>query len=45
MNEIFAMTFPGKVLAGLIKRIDRSLAAAPVFDPASPDTAMESINA
>jgi len=36
---------PGKVLAGLIKRIDRSLEALPVFDPASLDTAMESINA
>ena len=36
---------PGKVLTGLIKRIDRSLEALPVFDPASLDTAMESINA
>lgn len=36
---------PGKVLAGLTKRIDRSLEALPVFDPASLDTAMESINA
>ncbi|MGH8426648.1 MAG: ACP S-malonyltransferase [Gammaproteobacteria bacterium] len=26
---------PGKVLAGLVRRIDRSLAALPVFDPAS----------
>jgi len=36
---------PGKVLTGLIKRIDKSLEALPVFDPASLDTAMESINA
>ncbi|MCB1724043.1 MAG: ACP S-malonyltransferase [Gammaproteobacteria bacterium] len=36
---------PGKVLAGLIKRIDKSLEALPVFDPASLDIAMESINA
>ena len=36
---------PGKVLAGLIKRIDRSLEALPVFDPASLEKAMESINA
>lgn len=36
---------PGKVLTGLVKRIDKSLEALPVFDPASLDTAMESINA
>ena len=36
---------PGKVLVGLIKRIDKSLVALPVFDPASLDIAMESINA
>lgn len=36
---------PGKVLTGLAKRIDKSLAAMPVFDPASLDAAMESINA
>lgn len=36
---------PGRVLAGLIKRIDKSLVAMPVFDPASLDTALESINA
>ncbi|MCB1801488.1 MAG: ACP S-malonyltransferase [Gammaproteobacteria bacterium] len=36
---------PGKVLAGLIKRIDKSLNALPVFDPASLEKAMESINA
>ena len=28
---------PGKVLAGLVKRIDGSLASASVFDPASLD--------
>ena len=43
--EIVLEAGPGKVLAGLIKRIDRSLPALPVFDPASLDTAMESINA
>lgn len=36
---------PGKVLAGLMKRIDRSLEALPVFDPTSLEKAMESINA
>lgn len=36
---------PGKVLTGLIKRVDKSLTALPVFDPASLETAMESINA
>ena len=35
----------GKVLVDLIKRVDKSLAALPVFDLASLDTAMESINA
>lgn len=43
--EIVLEAGPGKVLAGLIKRIDRSLPALPVFDPAGLDTAMESINA
>jgi [acyl-carrier-protein] S-malonyltransferase len=36
---------PGKVLTGLAKRIDKSLSALPVFDPASLETAVESINA
>ena len=36
---------PGKVLTGLIKRIDKSLSAVPVFDPASLEKAMEAINA
>jgi [acyl-carrier-protein] S-malonyltransferase len=36
---------PGKVLTGLVKRIDKSLEALPVFDPASLETAMESIHA
>ena len=36
---------PGKVLAGLIKRIDKSLQALPVFDGASLQTAVEAINA
>jgi len=43
--EVVLEAGPGKVLVGLIKRIDKSLAALPVFDPASLDTAMESINA
>jgi [acyl-carrier-protein] S-malonyltransferase len=36
---------PGKVLAGLMKKIDRSLTEITVFDPASLESAMESINA
>lgn len=36
---------PGKVLAGLSKRIDKTLHTLPVFDPASLETAMEAINA
>jgi len=43
--EIVLEAGPGKVLVGLIKRIDKTLPALPVFDPASLDTAMESINA
>lgn len=36
---------PGKVLTGLVRRIDKSLSAAPVFDPASLEKAVEAINA
>jgi len=36
---------PGKVLTGLVKRIDKSLSAVPVFDPASLEKAMEMIDA
>ncbi len=36
---------PGKVLAGLIKRIDKSLTALPVLDPTTLETAVEAINA
>ncbi|MCB1817928.1 MAG: ACP S-malonyltransferase [Gammaproteobacteria bacterium] len=43
--EVILEAGPGKVLTGLVKRIDKSLAALPVFDPASLETAMESINA
>jgi len=31
---------PGKVLAGLNKRIDRQMKAAPLFDPASLEAAI-----
>ena len=44
-TEIVIEAGPGKVLTGLIKRIDKSLSALPVFDPASLETALESINA
>jgi len=43
--EIVLEAGPGKVLAGLIKRIDKTLPALPVFDPASLENAMEAINA
>jgi len=43
--EIVLEAGPGKVLAGLIKRIDKTLPALPVFDPAGLENAMESINA
>lgn len=43
--EIVLEAGPGKVLSGLVKRIDKSLQALPVFDPDSLDVAMESINA
>jgi len=36
---------PGKVLAGLCKRIDRAVTGLAVFDPASLEKAMETINA
>jgi [acyl-carrier-protein] S-malonyltransferase len=36
---------PGKVLAGLIKRTDKSLGIFPVYDPESLAKAMEAINA
>lgn len=36
---------PGKVLAGLVKRIDKSLNVLPVADPAGLDTARESLHA
>lgn len=34
---------PGKVLAGLTKRIDKSVEALPVFDPASLDKAIQAL--
>jgi [acyl-carrier-protein] S-malonyltransferase len=36
---------PGKVLSGLIKRIDRSLSILPIFDPASLDKALAELTA
>ncbi|MCB1785227.1 MAG: ACP S-malonyltransferase [Chromatiaceae bacterium] len=36
---------PGKVLAGLIKRIDKTLEVLPVFDPASLQSAVEAMHA
>ncbi|RKZ46522.1 MAG: malonyl CoA-acyl carrier protein transacylase, partial [Gammaproteobacteria bacterium] len=36
---------PGKVLSGLIKRIDRSLNIFPVFDPASLEKALAEVTA
>ena len=36
---------PGKVLAGLNKRIDRSMTALPIFDPASLDKAIATVTA
>ena len=36
---------PGKVLAGLNKRIDKTLQTLPVLDPAGLDAAMEAANA
>jgi [acyl-carrier-protein] S-malonyltransferase len=36
---------PGKVLSGLIKRIDRSLNILPIFDPASLDKARAELTA
>lgn len=36
---------PGKVLAGLNKRIDRSIKGLAVYDPASLESAMETVNA
>lgn len=35
---------PGKVLAGLAKRIDRSIVAVPVFDPATLDKALDTFS-
>lgn len=36
---------PGKVLSGLIKRIDKSLLVLPVADPAGLDAVLEAVNA
>jgi len=35
---------PGKVLTGLCKRIDKQIAALPVYDGATLDKALEKIN-
>jgi len=36
---------PGKVLSGMVRRIDKSIEAFPVYDPASLENAVESMNA
>jgi len=36
---------PGKVLTGLVKRIDRDITALAVTDPASLETALETLKA
>ncbi|MCG6966941.1 MAG: ACP S-malonyltransferase [Chromatiaceae bacterium] len=43
--ELVIEAGPGKVLIGLIKRIDKSLEALPVFDPATLDNVREALNA
>ena len=43
--EVVLEAGPGKVLSGLVRRIDRSIEAFPVYDPASLDNAVESVNA
>lgn len=43
--EVIIEAGPGKVLAGLNKRIDKSLAALPVFDPTTLESALEAVNA
>lgn len=43
--EVVIEAGPGKVLTGLNKRIDKSLMGLSVFDPASLDKAMETMNA
>ena len=43
--EVVLEAGPGRVLVGLIKRIDKSLLALPVSDPAGVEKAMEAINA
>jgi [acyl-carrier-protein] S-malonyltransferase len=43
--EVVLEAGPGKVLSGLVRRIDKSIEAFPVYDPASLDNAVESMNA
>ena len=43
--EVVVEAGPGKVLSGLVRRIDKSIEAFPVYDPASLDHAVESTNA
>ena len=41
--EVLLEAGPGKVLAGLVKRIDKSLTGKPVFDPAGIEAAKEEL--
>ncbi len=43
--DVFIEFGPGKVLAGLVKRIDKSVNVLPVYDPASLQKALEQVSA
>jgi len=44
-TELVLEAGPGKVLAGLVRRVDKSLKALPVFDPSSLEQVREAIDA